>query len=462
MFAPLGSPRVLGMDRRGPIAVLADFNTDGRADLLVSDTTTVNGADRHQFSVYLNRSGGEFAPAFKSSPVGSRGLDYAALAVGDFNEDGTADVVTSRAFPEGGGAYENMTILIGTPEGRLVRETPWANCINPPATTMALKGRAVAAADVNGDGHLDIISTTTSAQISVVLGDGHGGFGAPILSGIGMTYGALLVGDLNFDGAVDVVTISDSGMSTVAETTIDVNVGRGDGTFGYASTRHVDMRFADVDGVRAGAFLVPMTESGAPDLVLFGESGADEDNGGLYVLSATGGYRFDVVFHETRSEDSSRTQSIVVMDVDGDRDLDIVKIPAPGMGNGEVMINEGLWRFAVRLPFPATDQRIAAAVSTDLAGSSFADLALLAYPVGRSGEAVLSVWRNDSATPCEADVDRDGAVTPADLAAFTQRWVEEIQSNERRFEDLNGDGVVDGADVAAYVRLWFEALSEGC
>ncbi len=126
------------------------------------------------------------------------------------------------------------------------------------------------------------------------------------------------------------------------------------------------------------------------------------------------------------------------------------------------MINGGLWRFETRLAYPETAQRVAATVSADLLGSRFTDLVLMSYPDDPSQEALLSVWRNDSATPCAADVNYDGVVNSADLAMFTQQWVSEIQSGGRQFDDLNGDGVVDEADVVTFIRIWFDALSEGC
>jgi hypothetical protein len=81
----------------------------------------------------------------------------------------------------------------------------------------------VATADFNNDCNLGLPTANFSAQVSVLLGDGQGGFGATShFAGLGGYLTALAVGDFNNDGNLDLATV---GNQTI------VLLGNGDGTF---------------------------------------------------------------------------------------------------------------------------------------------------------------------------------------------------------------------------------------
>jgi hypothetical protein len=83
------------------------------------------------------------------------------------------------------------------------------------------------AADFNGDGTLDIATTTgaTASAATLLLGNGNGTFQAPNYYETGAEPVWLADGDLNGDGNLDLVTANQSG------NTISVLLGNGDGTF---------------------------------------------------------------------------------------------------------------------------------------------------------------------------------------------------------------------------------------
>src|SRR5262249_60944734 len=161
----------------------------------------------------------------------------------DFNNDGITDLLGSGALS--GNTLTSAYVQLGNGDGTF--QAP-----------VSLAGRVfgIATGDLNGDGNLDVAAAYTPG-VSVQLGNGDGTFRPPVtltvpkLSVNGQTGTTwpqrLALGDLNRDGRLDVAVTTASlitshqgwfGYIPNSYYTLDVYVGRGDGTFSAIPFRY--------------------------------------------------------------------------------------------------------------------------------------------------------------------------------------------------------------------------------
>ncbi|HBI41831.1 MAG TPA: hypothetical protein DDY78_03115 [Planctomycetales bacterium] len=235
---------------------VGDINGDGKLDLAVRGVTaftvlTGSGYYGNYYTTYtdgyvnvlLGNGDASFTP--KAASHLDNG-DPSALALGDFNGDGKLDVVAVTTSGSG------VSVLPGNGDGTLQA---------PVHSASGVGFNSVVTGDLNGDGKLDLVTRSSDGNgVLVQKGNGDGTFQAPAdipLPGLFLAnYSgveplplpqhpeAVVVGDLNGDGKLDLAVTTTSSYSVftgsgyygnyysaVYKGNVNVLLGHGDGTF---------------------------------------------------------------------------------------------------------------------------------------------------------------------------------------------------------------------------------------
>jgi hypothetical protein len=380
---------VVGARANGYV-LLADVDGDGLLDAVSNELVDA------LIRVQLQQSGGTWSAPIVTTFTSPFLDTEPPFAVGDVNEDGLADIVVSTHVSNlpGPGA-PNIAVRFGSPSGQFVNQL---NLNNQPGAPFPAHTdmRGIALYDIDRDGHLDILSKTSGTSpnfvqgISVMRGDGTGAFGPSIESGQG-AYDFLLVGDVDGDSNLDVVTVNNTGSDSHASSAAYVNLGDGAGHFVLVGTEVFDCRLSTPSG-NPRAFLEDVDGDGRADIVMFGNRGSQTGAGGIYVRKSIGGGAFTQTLHIV----SSSLSTILLQDVNGDARPDILRFDRLTSGAvNQVLVNDGAGGFATSAPFPGIpsffEPRDAAA--GQLFGSALPDVLVMGVSDGL-GQMRFSTFEN--------------------------------------------------------------------
>ncbi len=222
-----------------------DFNGDGKSDML-------NHYAINQSLVFQIRFG-DGASNF-TTPINYPANNLQTYVAGDFNGDGKKDValIVNNAPPHG------LTIYLNDGTGVFTPGTP----INLD-THIELKQ----ARDFNGDGKDDILATSQSSGVSILLNNGSGGF-TRINYPIFPTINDIEVADFNGDGKMDVM----ASMYQTPNPNVNASLLLGDGLGGFTRNDFLSSvplgwtysgDAADFNGDNMADIVVPGWASGA-------------------------------------------------------------------------------------------------------------------------------------------------------------------------------------------------------
>jgi len=176
--------------------LVLDVNHDGKPDII-----TANNAD-NDIAVMLGDGKGGFASAAKS--VFPCGPSPYPLAAADVNEDGHIDILVPNSKPD----LSEMTVMLGNGKGEFAKSASSPVKIPAPARDVYY----VAVADLNGDGHIDVLLDGNHDDCaSILLGDGKGNFKPAPQSPLrtGNRGWRMVVMDYDHDGTKDLVSVNE-------------------------------------------------------------------------------------------------------------------------------------------------------------------------------------------------------------------------------------------------------------
>ncbi len=195
---------------------VADFNGDGKPDLTIVDQSSNAGV-----SVLLNLGDGTFGPEV-TYPVTVNDFP-ASVAAADFNGDGRPDLAVMVYAPINGG---HVNVLLNQGNGAFAAPASY-NVTNMHSGT-------ITAADLDGDGKPDLAVTSyelfAKGTLSVLLNQGNGTFGAPVAYKAGDAPYSIAAADLDGDGKLDLAVVS-RGSASIINANVSVLRNQGNGTF---------------------------------------------------------------------------------------------------------------------------------------------------------------------------------------------------------------------------------------
>ncbi len=321
-----------------PVAVaVGDLNGDGHADLAVA--TQGNGPDEGGVSVLFNKGNGTFDIAAKYATGSGSG----SVAIGDLNGDGKPDLAVANSYDR------TVSVLLNS----------GADTFSPAIKYVAsdiYNTFSVALGDINGDGALDIVTANNDSNykgyVSVLLNSGDGRFCTVLHLAAGVDPTIAFVGDLNGDGRIDIAVRNTCGFTVL--------LAQGNGAYSTISTAAGTI----LNGMTVG----DLNGDGRADLA-FASYGAARLS--VFMNEGTGTFGAPVIYS------AARPVAVAFGDLNSDGKVDLAT--ATEIGGTSVLLNTGAGMFGGMRYYSSDPNEPNAVAIADLNGDGKNDLIATFY-----------------------------------------------------------------------------------
>ena len=431
-------------------AVLADIDGDDLDDIVLSMPDEINGnGDTDDVIILFN--GGVTGGVWNGFTGGSQqvivGDKPGGLAVGDFDEDGDIDIAVANTNDDTISLLKNETTVRG--QVTLTESIIAADYYTD--DSVEVKPTDVAVGNFSDSGHIDLVIANKGDSMVVIVE-------GPLFSVGFMPNGnqfdapggsdGVNPGDVNNDKDLDVIHVMGSGGNA---SILKGNVGV---TSSYGMPILIDM------GDSLSEHLVAdLDTNGKDDLIV-----ADPDSNAISIAlqNADGTYRTPAILQldATLVGGYVSPQSIAVMDIDNDGDLDLAVVAQNDSNNmvtvllrNDSPVGGGVVSFTDISQPQGEGLNPLMARASDIDNDGFDDLLMLTDTVAfRNGDAVGSTrtMLNDFvANPCPSDLDGNGDVGVDDLLILIGAW-----GDTSGPADINNDRIVDVNDMLELIGAW--------
>ena len=332
--------------------------------------------------VCLNMAFAQTLPpvSFVAARTFGTGLEPFSIAAADLNGDGKIDLVVTN-YQDG-----DVSVLLGNGDGTFQTAVNYAAGTSP---------QSVAVGDFNGDGKADLaIANRVDNDVSVLLGNGDGTFQPALNYGTGSNPCAVVVGDFNGDGKVDLAVTNNS------DNDISVLLGNGDGTFQPAANY----------ATGSGPYAIVVGDFNGDSKLDLAVTNFNSDNISVLLGNGDGTFRLAVNYGN-----GFNPQSIVAGDFNGDGKLDLAVANACSNsncphGSVSVFLGNGDGTFSVAVNYDVGSDPLPIVIG-DFNGDSKLDLA-----VANGGDNTVSVLLGNGDGTFQGAVNYSESTEPISLA----------------------------------------------